>query len=564
MRFTPLVALLVCLAASVAAAQTTVLSPNEALRERVEHLREDPNEAVQGGVSIAAVPLLPRFYANRGFAPAWGSSQAREELLRAVRDAALDGLDPEDYHASALERLRAASEQPGAPEALWIDYDIVQTDALARLLYHLLFGKVDPRAYAAQWNYERSIHLGDPARFVQGVIDAPSLYAAVDAEKPHHQLYLDLRAQLARYRGLRNAGGWSQVPPGPALKPGMRDPRVGALRARLEKTGQLAEDAASGPVVDLYDPAVEAAVRAAQEQYGLTPDGVAGAALLAALNFPLEARIAQLEVNLEYCRWLLHDLDPTFVIVNVAGFRVYFVRDNALVWTTRAQVGKPYRQTPIFRSELSYLVLNPTWTVPPGIFAKDVLPGMRRDPGYIAKRGLQLVDAQGRAVTAAIDWSKVTPRGFPYSIRQAPGPDNALGRIKFMFPNPYSVYMHDTPHRELFQKSDRAFSSGCIRIENPLDLAVLLLAGQPGWGRAAIEAAIATGDMHTVPLQREVPVLLYYLTAWVEPGGTLQLRGDVYGRDAKALRALREPFRLRPLPRGAIDEPGDAPEPGTR
>ena len=234
------------------------------------------------------------------------------------------------------------------------------------------------------------------------------------------------------------------------------------------------------------------------------------------------------------------------MVVNVAGFRVYYLRDGELVWSSRAMVGKPYRQTPLFRSEMTYLVLNPTWTVPPSILANDILPAQRRDPSYLDKRGLRVIDASGRVVpTASIDWSSTTARNFRFMLRQEPGPTNALGRVKFMFPNSYAVYLHDTPSRNLFDKSERAQSSGCIRVENPLELAALLLEGQSGWDRAAIDRAVEEGKTRTVTLAQRVPVLLTYWTAWVDIDGKLQLRRDVYGRDPKVARGLAEGFRVR-------------------
>jgi murein L,D-transpeptidase YcbB/YkuD len=326
------------------------------------------------------------------------------------------------------------------------------------------------------------------------------------------------------------------VPEGPKLELGSSGPRVAALRARLGAEGD--SDAFDAPLAD--------AVRRFQARHGLDADGVVGPGTLAALNVPIAARIAQIRVNLERGRWYLHELDPTFVIVNVAGFEVYYLRDSKLVWSARAIIGKPFRATPIFRSRMTYLVLNPTWTVPPGILANDILPAQRRNPSYLAKKGLQVVDRNGRVVPASsIDWSQATARRFPYNLVQPPGPENALGRVKFMFPNSHSVYLHDTPTRSLFEKSERAFSSGCIRIENPLELAALLLEGQKGWDRAAIDAALATGKTRTVTLERPVPVLLTYFTAWVDRGGELQLRRDVYGRDPKVLRALDAEFAFR-------------------
>ena len=258
-------------------------------------------------------------------------------------------------------------------------------------------------------------------------------------------------------------------------------------------------------------------------------------------------RIEKIRVNLERGRWLLHDLAPTFVLVNVAGFEVYYLRDGKLAWSTRAVVGKPFRETPIFRATMTYLVLNPTWTVPPGILAKDILPAQRRDRSTLAKKGLEVIDHAGLPVPeSSIDWAHATPRNFRYMLRQAPGPQNALGRVKFMFPNEHSVYLHDTPSKALFDESERAFSSGCIRIENPLELAALLLEGQEGWDRPALDRAVEAGTTQSVTLAKPVPVLITYWTAWVDRSGALQLRPDIYGRDAKVAAGLAAGFRLHP------------------
>ena len=515
-------------------------SPGEMLRERVEGVRDDP-AAVVHGEPVAARRALAELYANRGFTPAWTSAGARVELLRAIRDSALDGLDPQDYHLSALEQLYTQTQAPGVPEGLRLDYDILQTDALARLLYHLSSGKLDPTELTPHWDFNRESNRVPPAQFVQSVIDAPSLYAAIERTKPQHQLYRTLRAQLASYRELRARGGWSPIADGPTLKPGARNRRVVALRERLVATGELLP--APDKAARIFDDSVEAAVRAFQSANGLDADGAVGAGTLAVLNLPVDARIAQIEVNLERGRWLLNDLDPTFVVINVAGFRAYYLRDSEVVWSGRVQVGKPYRQTPMFRSAISYLVLNPTWTVPPTILENDVLPAVKRDPGYLAQHHLRVVDSQGRPITTPIHWADVTADGFPYLLREDAGADNPLGRVKFMFPNEFSVYLHDTPNQALFEKSERTFSSGCIRVENALELAALLLEGQEGWDAAALVSALATGETRTVNLQHRVPILVFYWTAWVDRDGVPQFRGDVYGLDARVEAGLATPFR---------------------
>jgi len=533
---------LVLLLAHAAHAQDPA-QESEILHARVEQIRDDPAFEI-GGARIAAKRLLPALYARREFTRVWTKPAARDDLLRAVRASAADGLDPEDYLLGALQSARAAAEAAGASLDAQIDYDLLLSEALIRLLYHLAFGKVDPQSFDPNWNFTRKVHLHDPAAFVQESIDSGELYARIEREKPQHEMYRDLKAELVRERALEAAGGWLGIPAGATLKPGAVDPRVLPLRARLAASAELVADAPLDSPV--YDGAVESAVKAFQRDHGLDPDGALGPATLAALNRPIGARIEQIRVNLERGRWLLHELDPTLVVVNVAGYEVYYLRDGVLVWSARAQVGKPYRATPIFRSTLTYLVLNPTWTVPPSILANDILPAQKRDRSTLARKKLEVIDHAGRVVPAAsIDWANTTPRNFRYMLRQGAGPDNALGRVKFMFPNAYAVYLHDTPSKGLFEKSDRAFSSGCIRVENPFELAALLLEGQKGWDRAAIDRALADGKTKTVTLARPVPVLLSYWTAWVDRAGVLQQRPDIYGRDAKVAKALDSEFGFR-------------------
>jgi len=530
------------LLAQVATAQA---ADPELLRDRIEQLRANPETPIVG-VRLAAVRLVSQLYERRGFAAEW-SANTSEQLARAIDACEADGLDPEDYLRTPLAQARSAAAAANAPPDARIDLDLLQTEALVRLLYHLILGKVDPSSFDPNWNLSRRLHLSDPAAFVQGIIDSgDQLAERVEHEKPPQAFYRNLRTAYAHLREIAAGGGWKPVPSGPTLKPGVTDSRVHSLRARLAADGDLDPNAAAGGG-DLFDPALEAAVRAFQARHGLGVDGSVGPGTLAELNVPIVARLSQLRVNLERARWVLHDLPPEFVLVNVAGFEVYFLRDNSVVWRARAQVGKPYRASPIFRAEMTYLVLNPTWTVPPGILAADILPAQRRDPNTLARKGLEVVDAQGRVVPASsIDWSTATPRNFRYMLRQPAGPTNALGRVKFMFPNSHSVYLHDTPSKDLFDRSDRAFSSGCIRVENPLELATTLLAPQPGWDRAAIDAAIAAGKTRTITLQKRVPVLLLYWTAWVDRDGALQLRRDLYGRDAKVAAGLAQPFRIRP------------------
>ncbi|HEY2797804.1 MAG TPA: L,D-transpeptidase family protein, partial [Thermoanaerobaculia bacterium] len=453
-----------------------------------------------------------------------------------------DGLRPEDYHLEELTR-RAASIAPGADPATRAETDLLATDAFFLLVYHLYLGKVDPRSLDPHWNFEpRPVGAQEGDRFVFQALTQGRLREAVERVRPDHWWYAKARAALAEYRAVAARGGWPSVPAGPALKPGARGPRVLALRRRLAATGDLAGQPEALDD-DVYDAPVAAAVQAFQERHRLERDGNVGAETLAELNVPVEARVLQIRINLERARWVLHEIGPgDLVIVDVAGFNTILARDGKPFWRAKTQVGKPYRQTPIFKAKIDHVVFNPTWTVPPGILAKDVIPAARKDPGYLGRKGLDLIDKNGQKVDPArVDWAS---KSFPYTVRQEPGPDNSLGRVKIMFPNSYHVYLHDTPSKALFEKESRAFSSGCMRVERPLELVELLLGDPKAWNASAIEAAVATGKTQTVRLKQPVPVLIMYWTIDPTVENRTVFKRDPYGRDPRLAQALDEPFLL--------------------
>jgi murein L,D-transpeptidase YcbB/YkuD len=532
-------------AARAAAAAACLLSQVSAfgqdtadlIRMHVEELRVGGRLEVLGE-PIASREVLPHVYENREFAPAWNTLRQIDGLLEIIDDSYLEGLDPSDYHAAALRSVRATLTDPAAltPNAR-AELDVLLTDSIIRLGYHLRFGKVDANALDPNWNPTRDLLREDPAVTIQEAIDSSSLREFAARVIPRVFLYDRFKTALAEYRAIEANGGWPSVPAGATLKPGDTDARAAALAARLAVTGDLPPSAA----VDAarYDETLATAVRVFQARHGLTPDGAVGPATLAALNVPVAARIEQLRANLERARWVFYEPESEFLVVNIAGFQLYHLRRGEVVWRTRVQVGRPYRQTPIFRAELSYLVVNPTWTVPPTIYRNDILPAVRRDPAYLASRHIDAFDASGAVVDAAtVDWSGRYP---PYRLVQRPGADNALGRIKFMFPNEHAIYLHDTPSRDLFERDSRAFSSGCIRVENPFELAGQLLGSARA--RERLDALVASGRTDTIFLDKPMPIMLLYWTAEPDEAGRVSFLPDVYGRDAAVIAALAEPFR---------------------
>jgi murein L,D-transpeptidase YcbB/YkuD len=512
----------------------------ESLRARVAQLRTERVVHVAGS-EIAARGLIAAFYERRGFRPAWtrpGQAAALAGVIEASRG---HGLDPEDYHAAALRR---ATGRP-ATAAAQADLELLRTDAAVRLAYHLHFGKANPRELYPGWNFTRSLGAIDPVPALEAVVAAASPADAIERYAPSLPLYRRLREALARYRAIADAGGWRQVERGAALELGASGPRVAALRARLAATGDIGPDTTAGAD---FDATLDAAVRRFQDRHGLVVDGVVGRRTLAALNVDVAWRIDQLRVNLERVRWVAQDLAGDYLVVDIAGFAARLVLDGRLAWSSRVVVGRPYRRTPVFRATLDHLVLNPTWTVPPTILREDVVPKVVQDPAYLERHHMQVVDARGRPVDiASIAWDRYRSGSFPYQIVQAPGEDNPLGRVKFMLPNPHAVYLHDTPAGELFQRSERAFSSGCIRLEQTFDLAVLLLDDPERWSADALRAAIASGETRTVRVKRRLPVMLLYFTAEADEDGTVRFRPDLYGRDPRVLAALGAPFRFSPV-----------------
>ena len=505
----------------------------ELMRAAVRSLKEAGSLEV-GDASLATAPLLVELYSRRDYRLAWTHRERVDDLLVLLAVSEAEGLDPQDYNLATLTELSDQLEGAvGVDPAVRVGFDLLLTEGLARLGYHMRFGKVVPDHLDSNWNFTREVMTRDVVQYIQDAIDSDSLASFIREVSPEHGFYRTLKQVLAEYREIAASGGWPGVPGGATLGPGDRGKRVRLLRERL--------DLAPG---DVFDTELGQAVEQFQGRHGLEIDGRVGKNTLRALNVSVESRIDQIRVNLERARWVFRDIDEEgeFVLVNIAGFRVYYVSDRKMVWTARAQVGKTYRKTPVFRGKIEYLVLNPTWTVPPTILAKDVLPAVRKDIGYLERKNMSVLDASGRKVDpTTIDWTRYAKGGFPYAIRQGPGPNNALGRIKFIFPNSHFVFLHDTPSRDLFSRSRRAFSSGCIRVEHPFELAEILLDGPEQTRNRMLERV--GGVTERIHLDEPVTVMILYMTAG-GIGGDVQFLDDVYDRDSRVLEALDGDFKI--------------------
>jgi murein L,D-transpeptidase YcbB/YkuD len=499
--------------------------------------RLDSLSASRGG-SVAGIALDPRdplfdFYRARAFRPAWTEAARFQDLLGAIGHAQDEGLNPEDYLAATLARLRDA-------HGVSVDLEILASESLLRYASDRRFGKVDANALL----HEPLVALpvdgnADAIRWLTRASEAPSLADFLAGELRDAPWTERLKIALARYRAIGAAGGWRSIDRGPTLQQGDTGPRVRALRERLASTGDL-PGAPPGADPEFFDGGLQNALRSAQARHGIEADGRAGLRTIEALNVSVFSRIGELRVAVERARWIGTALPARAVIVNIPAYRASLIAGEVTAWESRAIVGQPRRPTPELRAEIRSVVINPDWTVPPTIVREDVLPQLKRDISYLARENLRVVGPAREVVDpAAIDWSRFS-RGIPYALVQEPGPRNALGRLKFVFPNPHSVYMHDTPAKLLFDKTERAFSSGCIRVEDPLGLARILL-GDSGWDGPALEGAIAARRTRTINIGQPIPILLVYWTTVADPDSILHFYRDVYSINPRILAALDAP-----------------------
>jgi murein L,D-transpeptidase YcbB/YkuD len=483
--------------------------------------------------------MLQSLYAERLYRPAWSTNTGllpqADILLEAIRNAEREGLRPADYFLSVIEPQLAQMRQQTAlaafPQAEQLAaFDLLLSAALISYGTDLLLGRLTPGHDDSEARAQRVAML---RRVVYEALETGQIDAAVHSLLPLHAGYHRLRQALAHYRQLAARGGWPSIADGPLLRLGDRHAQIRTLRQRLSITGELVSASPAAP--DLFDETLEQAVRAFQERHGLDVDGVVGPTTRAALNVPVDTRVQQIVANMERWRQLPQHLGARYLVVNIPNFTLDVVEQDRVVMSMRTVVGTPQQRTPVFSALITSVVLSPYWRIPFSIARQEILPRLRREPGYLATQRIKIWRGQGAEAQEVdarrIDWSAVTARHFDYSLRQEPGPDNALGRIKFLFPNAYSVYMHDTPQRTLFSRSVRAFSHGCVRLEQPIALAEYLLRDEPYWTRDKILATIARGVERYVLLPEAVPVHLVYWTAWITDTGTLHFRPDIYGHD---------------------------------
>ena len=491
----------------------------------IQRRLEDVAGAVKVGERMVELAPLKEFYRQRGYRLAWNGQgeSAADRLLTDLQALAHgEGLAPESYTVSATGND--------------LDHDLLVSDALARFTRDLATGRVAPTRQVGGMGPETRPAF-DATKVLRDLASGTDLASAIEPLPPAFAGYQRLKQTLERYRVLVRNGGWAVIPDGPSIKPGMEDDRLPAVRRRLIVTGELDAKHDKGKVLDQH---LASALRKFQVRHGIEADGAVGKSTLAALNVSADERLKQIVANLERWRWMPRTLDSTHIAVNLPAAHMELVRNGEIQMAMRVVVGDPKHPTPTMQTAMTSVVLNPTWTVPPSIATKEILPKLRKDPHYLAANNMHILDAfpegSDQELGLGIDWNHYGK--FPWRIRQAPGPENALGQVKFNLSNQDDIYLHDTPKRQYFGRIFRALSHGCVRLERPIALAQALVTSDYA---DKVEGLIAETNTKTLKLERPLTVYLMYMTAWADEDGTVHFREDLYGHDARLKAALKRP-----------------------
>lgn len=503
-----------------------------------EPVMQEPTSPVAKAIQAAMSPDLPDgmvlHYGANAFAPVWftkdGVSENMHLTVAAMADANAHALNPNNY--APLELVDQARDAQ-TPED-WARLDLEFSRQYIRYATHLTSGRVQPNKVNKALNLFPN--RPDPDALLDAARDPDEFSTFLETLAPRSDNYARLKRRLAQYREKAADGGFTPVPSGEVLKPGMTDPRVVILRQRLLEEDIVEAENHSG---DVYDGALVEAVKTFQEYNGLETDGVIGKNTVARFNTPIEDKLIQMELNMERRRWMRDDLGSFYIFVNLADQNLKVVKNSKTVHTARVVVGKPYHATPVFSDTMEYVEINPYWNVPYSIATKEYLPKLQSNPSALHSKNIRVFQGESEVVPTQVAWNSYSQSSFPFRLRQDPGNSNALGRIKFMFPNKFNIYIHDTPSKTLFSRSERTFSHGCIRVSDPFQLANVLLehtgAASGRWEQ------IRDSEKRTIVKPTEsIEVHLTYLTAWMNKDGSTHFRKDIYERDKKLLGALRK------------------------
>lgn len=483
---------------------------------------------------LKTAEILKAFYKKTDMQSIWLGTDHMSQLIARMRRAKFDGLNPNDYPIAKLEKLhgvldRAVDKQSRAIIEAWFSAYFLQYVSDIKL------GRFKPRKVDPGLHWKKKVI--DELQALEDLSRAKSIGTFFERWEPQNPAYLALKRILSGYYDIEKKGGWPMISDGDVIKPGTTSSRVAEVRSRLLVTDNSSSLAAnSNP--DEYGSDLLEAVKVFQGRHGLEKDGVIGKSTLREMNVSVTQRIRQLVVSMERWRWMPEDYGTHFIGVNIARYKLFYIRDMRVEDEMRVVVGKPYHRTPVFSNEIKFIVLNPYWNVPRSIATNEMLPKLKANSSAYSAGGFEALRDGKIYDLASISWSQYSGKVFPFRLRQKPGPKNALGRIKFMFPNQFNVYLHDTPARKKFESAARAFSHGCVRVQRPVDLAVRVLSDVSGWDRARIQAVLASGVRTIVKLIKPLKIHIIYSTAWIGIDGKAHFGRDIYKRDKKLYHIL--------------------------
>ncbi len=512
------------------------ISDSLVVKSLILKLRTDPNQKVAGDYILNITDVL-KFYQNRHFTKAWSNKNQLTEnslaLIEEVSMAEKEGLTPDDYHIETLISLQFALQQQ-SPDSKQIELylDLLLTDAYLLYAKHLYSGKVCPDDLNQDWHVPcREINF-DFCEFLEQAISQKSVNASLEYLKPQLNGYKQLKKALARYQSLKQEKLPDVVFSGSHKKDLQDKVRI---QQRLITLGDLKEK-------DQNHPGNFAeALNSFKSRHGLKVNGVIDSSTLKALNTSITDRIITIESNLERWRWLPKDLGKSYIMVNIANFSLEVFDSSQLAYRSSVIIGTPYHATPAFTAHITHIILNPYWYVPRSIIENEILN--RSDlSAYLKQNNFEILDNHKESVPIdSVYWGGINSANFTYTLRQKPGPDNALGMLKFVLPNPYSVFIHDTPNKKLFEEEIKSFSHGCIRLERPFELAAYLLEADSQWDLSSLRDAAKQKSPTRINLKSPIPVHVLYWTAWLDQNQQMQFREDIYQRDQVLIAALKMP-----------------------
>jgi L,D-transpeptidase YcbB len=479
-----------------------------------------------------------KFYSERGFKLGWFKNNQivpqAGQMLDIIKKSGEEGLNPKDYQIKNIDQLfsdlKASVKDSAKFFALEKEIDVALSATYFAWASDYYRGTVVPKENKEiEWDVKSNkIKLHKALMTVLG--ERESKYPYADFQ-PLHPEYIRLKAALANYRKIQAAGGWPSIPAGAKIKPGDNSATVKILYKRL--IGSSVDTAAHA----IYDENLVSAVKQFQTQNGLKADGALGSETIKLLNIPIDQRIKQIILNMERWRWIPKKFEPDYLLVNIPEYKLHVFEKGAEKITMKVIVGKTLNSTPVFSDRMESVVLSPYWNVPMSILQKEIAPKLVSNPNYLEHLDMEIITSQGTPVSpSSIDWSSVNESNFKYTVRRRPGPENDLGDVKFVFPNSMDIYLHDTPHHELFGQAKRGFSHGCVRVEKPIELAEYLLRNKPGYDKSTILNIVSQRKEKHVALKQKLPVYLVYFTAWADESGQVHFRDDIYGHDKKLAR----------------------------